>query len=425
MLTLDISGTLAKTLTPSRGLPEQEFTGLKTSMRRYTEEWLAERQSGQHAWSMDPYDRRILQQVQNIAAFVQAEKIRTVVWIGIGGSALGPKVMQEFLEGPETVEFVLLDTIDPAILAMEMEVVDWKHTLLIIASKSGTTLEPMSVFFLCYEHMRRARGAKAAKYTIAITDPHTGNLRSYALEQGIELLPIPTTVGGRYSIFTPIGLLPLALLGGDVQAFLRGAKEMDTVCQQTDIAGNPAAQLACTQFLLETKRGYVVRVIMPYSQRLESLGRWNQQLIAESLGKNELYNPTPLAAVGTQDQHSLLQQWMEGPNRHWHLFIREEKHTPLHVPQEVEESFRFIAGKNFGELLDASYRGTSQALTDAKKPNATITLTALDEEHLGQLFFLLLTEVVLLGKLYRIDPYGQPGVEAAKKITREILQRSH
>ena len=425
VLTLDITGVLAKIITPSRGIPEQEYINLKTSMKRYTEDWLKERQSGEHAWSMDPYDRRILKQVQDIASFVNAEKIRTVVWVGIGGSGLGPRVIQEFLEGPETVEFVVLDTIDPAILAMEMEVIDWKHTLLIVASKSGGTLEPMSVFFLCYEKLKQTRGAKAAQYVIAVTDPHTGPLRSFALEQGIEILPIPTTVGGRYSIFTPIGLLPLALLGGDVQSFLRGAKEMDTICQQTNIDDNPAAQLACTQFLLESKRGYLIRVIMPYSQRLESLGRWNQQLIAESLGKNELHNPIPLAAIGTQDQHSLLQQWMEGPLKCWHLFVRCAQHEHLAVPMDVEESFQYIAGKNYGELLDACYKGTSQALTETKRPHATITLQKLDEQHLGQLFFLLLTEAVFLGKLYRINPYGQPGVEAGKNMTKEILTKKN
>ncbi|MDD3896635.1 MAG: hypothetical protein PHU04_02190 [Candidatus Peribacteraceae bacterium] len=424
MLTLDIAGTLGKTITPSKGIPEQEITGLKTRMKKYVERWLAERQSGEHAWSMDPYDKRILQQVKDIAQFARTEKIRTVVWIGIGGSGLGPKVIQEVLEGPRTMEFVLMDTLDPAVLQMELALIDWKQTLLVVASKSGGTLEPMSLFFLCYEAMKKARGEKAANYTIALTDPHTGTLRRIALEEGIEILPIPTAVGGRFSIFTPIGLLPIALLGGDTAAFLRGAKEMDTLCQQTNVDDNPALQLAMVQFLLESKRRYPIRVIMPYAQRLESLGRWNQQLIAESLGKNELSNPIPVAAIGTQDQHSLLQQWMEGPRSCWHLFIREQEKPRVTVPQDVEESFHYLAGKTFGQLLDACYEGTSRALTEAKRPHATITLERLDEEHLGQLFFLLLTEVVFLGKLYRIDPYGQPGVETGKKITKGLLMQS-
>jgi len=279
----------------------------------------------------------------------------------------------------------------------------------------------MSVFFLCWSQLKKAKGDKAADRVVALTDPNNGNLRSFCLERGISMLPIPSDVGGRYSIFTPVGLLPLALLDADVDQFVRGAKEIDTICQNTTIDENPAALLASVQFLLDTKRGYPIRVIMPYSQRLESIARWGQQLIAESLGKTELNNPIPFSAIGTQDQHSLLQQWMAGPRQMWHLFICEEETAQVIVPDEVEPAFEHLIGKSFGQLLHACYRGTSQALTAAKRPHATITLPKLDAYHLGQLFELFLIEVVLLGKLYRIDPYGQPAVETGKKITNEIL----
>jgi glucose-6-phosphate isomerase len=422
MLSLEISGALAKAITPSKGIPEQEFVTLRTRMKRHIENWLHEREGGDHAWSMDPYDKRVLKQVEDIAAFAQAEKVRTVVWIGIGGSGLGPQVIQECLEGPDTMEFILFDTLDPAIISMYMEIIDWKHTLLVVASKSGNTLEPMSLFFLCYEQMKKARGDKASKFTIAITDPHAGPLRAIALEENIEILPIPPSVGGRFSIFTPIGLLPVALLGGSVQSFLKGAKEMDTLCQNTVLDENPAALLATVQFLLDTKLDYPVRVIMPYSQRLASLARWNQQLVAESLGKNELKNPIPLAAIGTQDQHSLLQQWMEGRPMCWHIFIREQEKPRVAVPHIADTTFSYMSGKTLGQLMDACYEGTSRALTGVKRPHVTISLQRLNEDHLGQLFFLFMAEVVFLGRLYRIDPYGQPGVEAGKTITKEILE---
>ena len=254
-----------------------------------------------------------------------------------------------------------------------------------------------------------------------LTDPESGFLHSFCLEQGIQMLPIPAAVGGRFSIFTPIGLLPLAILDGDVDSFVRGAKEMDTLCQQSLMEDNPAALLASVQYVLDTKRGYNVRVIMPYSQRLASMGRWNQQLIAESLGKKETSNPIPLAAIGTQDQHSLLQQWLAGPRKTWHLFIRDVEKQRLFLPEDLPPPFHTLGGKTMGQLLDACYEGTSGALTNAKRPHATISLQRLDSAHLGQLFFLLMAEVVFLGKLYRIDPYGQPAVEQGKVITKEIL----
>lgn len=423
MLHLDASAALAKAITPSRGIPDQELSTLRTGMRRYVDDFLKERAKGEHAWSMDPYDRTSVEAVREISMRVRADRIKTIVWIGIGGSGLGPRVIQDVFEGPETVEFIVIDTIDPAILSMYKNLVDWRSAMVVVVSKSGGTLETMSAFFLFWNELKSAMKERAAERVIAITDPSGGSLRSFCLERAIQMLPIPPAVGGRFCIFTPVGLLPMALLGGDTAQFLRGAKEMDTVCQGSVLEENPAAMLAAMQYLLDVKRGYPLRVIMPYSARLEQLARWGQQLIAESLGKTETHNPVPVTAIGTQDQHSLLQQWMAGPRMAWHLFIREEEKVRLTVPDDVEGSFHYLAGKTFGQLLDACYEGTSRALIGGKRPCITITMPRLDAYHLGQLFFLFMTEVVLLGKLYRIDPYGQPAVEVGKKITKEILSR--
>ncbi len=421
MLTVDISGALGKTITPSMGIADQDLTGIRTSMRRFTQEWNEECQKGGHSWTQDIYNDTTINMVREIAKRVKKDRIQTVVWIGIGGSGLGPKVIQEVFETPHTVEFVIIDTIDPAALQVYLEIIDWKNTLVVVASKSGETLETISAFMLYWQALRQAKGVHAASRVIAITDPQNGWLRNFSLEKGINILPIPRDTGGRYSIFTPVGLLPLALLDGDVEQFIKGAIDMDELCQKESLEDNPAAMLAAAQFLLDTKKGYLMRVIMPYSQRMTSLARWNQQLVAESLGKNEVSNPFPVAAVGTQDQHSLLQQWMQGPRKAWHLFIRETEKPVVFVPQDIDEEWGYIEGKSFGQLMDAFYEGTSRALTSVKRPHVSISLTRLDEYHLGQLFYCLLIEVVLLGKLYRIDPYGQPGVETSKKIAKEIL----
>lgn len=421
MLSLNITGALGSTITPSKGIPDQELTALRTGLRRYVVDFVAEREKGLHPWAMDPYDRKTLEAVKNAATTAMTEDIQTIIWIGIGGSGLGPKVIQEAYESPDTLEFILLDTIDPSMLSLTLRIVDFKRTLVIVASKSGDTLEPMSAFFLCFSKLREALGERASSRVIAITDPHQGALRGFCLEHGIRMLPVPPDVGGRFSIFTSIGLLPMALLRGNVDRFLVGAREFDALTKSTSLEENPAALLAGIQYLLDMKRGYPVRVIMPYAQRIASIARWDQQLIAESLGKTETNNPVPLAALGTQDQHSLLQQWMAGPRRAWHIFIRERESMRLPVPETIDPAFEHLRGKTYGELLDACYEGTSRALTAAKRPHVTITLPTLDEYHLGQLFFLFLTEVVLLGKLYRIDPYGQPGVELGKKITKAIL----
>ncbi len=421
MLHVDITGTLARILTPTYGIADQDLMSLRTTIKRFIGDWQDEIKVGQHAWTQDVYNEVIIRNVQEIAKRVKKDRIQTVVWIGIGGSALGPKVIQETFESPETVEFILIDTVDPATLQLCLSSVDWKQTLVVVASKSGETLETMSAFFLFWEELRRARGSKAAGRVIALTDPQQGFLRDFSLEHGIEILPIPAGVGGRYSVFTPVGLLPLALLDADVEQFAQGAIDMDELCRNEVLEENPPALLAAAQFLLDTKKGYPIRVIMPYAHRLQSIARWDQQLVAESLGKTETYNPIPLAALGSQDQHSLLQQWMAGPRKSWHVFIREVEKPRVFVPSPLKEGWNYIAGKGFGELQDALYEGTSQGLTAVKRPHATISLTRLDEYHLGALFYFFLMETVLLGKLYRIDPYGQPGVELSKQIAKGIL----
>ncbi len=354
---------------------------------------------------------------------MKQQKIDPIVWLGIGGSGLGPRVLKEVFERPDTPEIVIVDTIDPSSLQQLLDLADWKRTLVVCASKSGGTLESMSAFFLFWDALKTDLGAaKASEHALVITDPSNGPLQSFAATQNIPLLPHPE-VGGRYAIFTVIGLLPLALMGADIDAFLQGASDIGAQCFHPVLEENPGAMLAAVQYLHETKKGYVMRVIMPYSARLQSLARWNQQLIAESLGKNEVRSPFPVAAIGTQDQHSLLQQWMQGPRKAWHLFIHEIEKPRLTVPKDIDPAFEYVAGKSYGQILDAFLDGTARALTQVKRAHATINITRLDAYHLGALFQCFLFEVVYLGKLYRIDPYGQPGVELSKQIAKDILQR--
>lgn len=423
MLHLDISAATAKLLTPTYGITNQECTALRTTVRRYIEEWLQERRNGGHAWSMDPYNRPLRERVKDLAKRVHGTHIRTILWVGIGGSALGPRVIIDAFASPSAPHIIILDTVDPSRIRSVVSTLDWAKTFVVIASKSGDTLESMGLFFYLWDELRKHRKGKAKEHVLAITDPAEGALRRFCMSQSIPMLHIPPGVGGRFSVFTPIGLLPLSLCGGNVDAFLQGAREMDTLCQQTSLEENPATLLAVVQFLLDTQKKNHLRIVMPYSERLRSIAEWDQQLVAESLGKCASPLPIPLASHGPQDQHSLLQQWLAGSRGLWHIFIRELEKPRVEIPTTVESSFAFIAGKTFGDLLDACEEGTARALTKKKHPSVTLSLSRLDEAHLGQLFFLFMAEVIFLGKLYRIDPYGQPAVEEGKKLTREILSK--
>ncbi len=423
MLSLDITGVLGKVITPSLGIPERELERAGETTIRAVSEWLRERETGQHAWTSPPYDRRAKEEVLSCAQRLLGERVDTVVWVGIGGSGLGPRVIAEAFESAQSPEFLVVDSVDPAVLQPLLQSLDWRRTALVVASKSGDTLESMSAFFLLREKLIQALGDRATARMVAVTDPQSGPLRTLALSEGMNVLPVPSGVGGRYSVFTPVGLLPLALLGADVEGLLRGAREMDTLCRQSSLDQNLAALLATVQYVLDVRRGYPIRVVMSYVGRLATLARWEQQLLAESLGKSEAYGPTPLAAVGTQDQHSLLQQWLAGRRNCWHLLLREDEHPPLAVPELPTPALRHLSGAPFGAILDACLTGTVEALRRAKRPTVVLSMPSLDAAHLGQLLFLLMAEVVLLSKLYRIDPYGQPAVEYGKKVARALLQK--
>jgi len=420
MLTIDTSSTLASTI-GNHGIADRDLLDLHTPIKRYITDFYKEREQGEHSWAQNPYDE-VMREGINIVIDQLPKGIDTVVWVGIGGSSLGPQVIAEAFADKAKRKFILLDSIDPQQLESLLQGVNWKKTLLVVVSKSGGTLEPMSIFTYCYHQMKAALKTQTSQHIIALTDPEAGTLRKFARQQSIRVLPIPSSVGGRYSVFTPVGQLALALLTGENEEFCKGARDMDDVCRNVELDANPAADMAVVQYLLDTKFDVPVRVTMPYIYRLKSLARWNQQLIAESLGKTEHRNPIPTASIGTQDQHSMLQQWMDGPRKQWHVFIKSSEQHELKVPTSIVPELDYLEGKSFSALLKACYVGTSQALIQDHHASATITMPTLDAYHLGQLFYLAMVEVVLLGKLYRIDPYGQPGVELGKKITKELLR---
>src|SRR3989338_6678341 len=148
MLQLDITGTLGKVITPSLWIPEQEFSTMRNTLKHYVGDLLREREGGKHYWMQSPYEKNVVRQVEELARKLRNERIDTILWIGIGGSSLGPRVIKEVFESPDTPELVILETIDPSVLQEELQLVNFERTLLVIASKSGRTLEPMSLFYL-------------------------------------------------------------------------------------------------------------------------------------------------------------------------------------------------------------------------------------------------------------------------------------
>lgn len=368
-----------------------------------------------------------------------------VVVLGIGGSALGTTALREALCPPAWNELgaaerrdlprlYVLDNIDPTTIAPLLERLDLRRTLFNVVSKSGTTAETMAQFLIVRERLAAACGAEGPQRNLVFTtDPAAGLLRQVAAEEGIEALPIPPNVGGRFSVLSPVGLLPAALVGIDIDALLDGARAMDERCRATELARNPAGLFAMLQFLADSELRAPGQVLMPYSDRLAATADWFRQLWAESLGKRHdlqgrevFHGPTPIKALGATDQHSQTQLYMEGPFDKTITFLTiRELPVDLQIPALYSDAaaVAYLGGHTLGELLAAERFATAQALARAGRMNMTIELPALTPHALGQLLMLFQIATVYAGALYRIDPLDQPGVELGKQLTYALMGR--
>jgi glucose-6-phosphate isomerase len=266
---------------------------------------------------------------------------------------------------------------------------------------------------------------------VAITDPERGSLRERASREGWRTLPIPSNVGGRFSVLTAAGLLPAALAGIDVEGLRRGAQTMAERCKNPVLRQNPAGVLAAVCHLHHELRGRSVHVLMPYGDRLRAFAAWYVQLWAESLGKRHdragqrvETGPTALPAVGATDQHAQMQLFMEGPRDKLITFVAiEEREPDLRIP-ESDGSEAYLAGRTLGELLAAEREGTTEALASDGRPSLTVSLPRLDAGQLGALLFLYQAATAFAGELYDVDAFDQPGVELGKRLAFASLGRS-
>jgi glucose-6-phosphate isomerase len=372
------------------------------------------------------------------------QKIENFVVIGIGGSALGGIALQNALRHPhynllpherrDGPRVFFLDNIDPDMLVALFEILDLRKTLFHIVTKSGSTAETMSTFLLVRQFLIDEVGDLWRDRVVFTTDPVKGDLRKIATEERIATFAIPPNIGGRFSVFTPVGLLPAAIAGIDVRVLLNGAAMMEERFRATiDPKQNPAYVAALLLYLANVAKGKRIVVMMPYVQALKDVADWFRQIWAESLGKKydlagNVVNigQTPIKALGATDQHSQLQLYVEGPCDKVILFVAIEWYrVVLPFPEAYSEygSLGYFAGHTMEELIQAERSATELALTRNHRPNATFLLPGVSPESLGAFLYLLEVQTVASGVLYRINPLDQPGVEEGKEATYALMGR--
>jgi len=369
-------------------------------------------------------------------------RFRDVVILGIGGSALGPIALRTALRAPGwnlltegerggLPALHVLDNLDPSTIAVLLGRLDLRRTLFVVTSKSGGTAETMAQYLVVRDRLERTLGGATRDHLVLVTDPEKGALRALARAEGVPALDVPPNVGGRFSVLSPVGTLPAALIGIDTAALLAGAGDMARRCAEPDLATNPAGAYAVLQWLSHERGGRGVHVFMPYSDPLRDFAAWFVQLWAESLGKIQpggggSVGPTPIAALGATDQHSQVQLFMEGPADKTVTFIAvRERGTDLAIPsayQHVPE-LAYLGGHTLGELIDIEQRATAGALARRGRPNMTLTLDRVDPWHVGGLIMLLEIATAYAGDLYGINAFDQPGVELGKRFTYGMMGR--
>ncbi|MGN1264194.1 MAG: glucose-6-phosphate isomerase [Muribaculaceae bacterium] len=360
------------------------------------------------------------------------KKCEFVVTIGIGGSYLGAKSVIEALSDTfaayKTSEGAKVlfagQNIGEEYLYELMQLLEGKEFGIVVISKSGTTTEPAIAFRILKEMLEKQVGkAEAAKRIIAITDASKGALRTLATEEGYKTFVIPGNVGGRFSVLTPVGLVPIAVAGFDVKAFVAGARAMEAATANTDPA-NPVIAYAKTRNALYAA-GKKIEILVNFHPKLHYVSEWWKQLYGESEGKDHK-GIFPASVDDTTDLHSMGQWIQDGERTIFETVITVEKQQKtLVIPTDEAnlDCLNYIAGKRVDEVNKMAELGTRLAHIDGGVPTMVITMPEINENYLGQLIYFFEKACGVSGYLLGVNPFNQPGVEAYKKNMFALLNK--
>lgn len=372
------------------------------------------------------------------AAADQLRQYDHVAVIGIGGSSLGAKAVQQALSAgqdrPPSPRLHFLENVNPHHLDFFTRYGAAEKTAIICISKSGGTIETAVQYLVLRDWLEKKLGKeRARRQQWLVTDPARGWLRDLARREDIASLPVPPRVGGRYSVLTAVGLLPLAVLGVDIRGLLAGSAANAARCASEDTENNPALEMAALFYLLDTRHDKRVSIMMPYADPLQLFGDWYRQLWAESLGKRRggdvdvddaPAGTLPVTALGTVDQHSQLQMYLESRRDKIFTFLaidEWESNPSIPLTADDRKNFPYLDGKRLQDVLEAELQATSEVITQAGHPSMSLRLPVLDAHAMGQLIDLYQRATVYCGLLYGINPLDQPAVEKGKQLAIQFL----
>ena len=377
------------------------------------------------------YDKEEFERIQKAAKKIQGDS-EVLVVIGIGGSYLGARAAIEFCKGqmyngvreagiPEI--YFAGNNISSSYLNDIVKIIGDRDFSVNIISKSGTTTEPAIAFRLFKKMLEEKYGKEGAKGRIyATTDKARGALKALSDAEGYETFVVPDDVGGRFSVLTAVGLLPIAAAGIDIEAMMKGAQDAREVCKDGDLSTNPSYMYAALRNILYRK-GKNTEILVNYEPALTMMGEWFKQLYAESEGKDQK-GIFPTAANFSTDLHSIGQFIQDGTRNLFEtvIWVNEPRsESYIEVAEEDIDGLNYLAGKSVQFVNSKAYQGTLMAHMDGGTPNIILEIDAADAWHFGYLVYFFEKACGLSGYMLGVNPFDQPGVEAYKKNMFALL----
>ncbi len=384
--------------------------------------------------------QELLQQIKELEPyFTQFDHL---LLLGIGGSALGPHALQKtfspqdkfVLQNNKQKQLWVIDNVHSVHLSEYLEHLPLEKTLVLTISKSGSTLETIAQYFICKQHYEKILPQTWQKHFFIITDKETGFLREEVQKYAFKSLPIPSALGGRFSIFCAVGLVPAAFLGIDYKSFIQGAitaketffQECENYCKSSQ---NPLPKLfELANFTFSTMQaGFSELIFFNYIPKWASLNLWFRQLWSESLGKQGV-GSTPVIALGTVDQHSILQLFLDSKPNKSAIFLESytQGRSPLcTISNTLPEKWKWLANKNITDVLYAETKATKKSMINHHIPLCSMEFSEINENSFGKLMWELCMVTILTAYFLEINPFDQPAVEESKTIAKQSLSKQN